>query len=419
MAEELDQATTPTQNDSVGAAGEGKNPTPNPNDGTQATDGGVQERHEAAPADADGKRAQPARTQADVDRDALALLDEGKSVDDVRKVVRAPEPKADADQKGEGEGSSRSAGQRSAVPPEKGATYEGLDDKARQALSQAHLLPDQDSWNQMPAPYRDALQQSAREIVAARTRDFQRQQQNGRDDKGRFASDSTRAADAAEPPDSTLKEATAGTRDAGHAQQQRQEQGTAPATPPGQQLPKGWDKLKKVTDDLGDDIGKPMLEGLQEILNPLQQENQQLRQQLAQTQQQSQYAMQQQIKSEEANARVELAKHDPALATDNARWEAVKANGRVFAQAAFNSGQQFTWEDSLLKAGRALMTPDIQQNAQRQLAAKRQDSLARTPERGGAETMPNRARTAADRDRLALEALDSGKRVEDVIAELT
>src|SRR5208282_1071946 len=75
--------------------------------------------------------------------------------------------------------------------------FEGLDAKGRQALSQTHLLPDPEVWQRMDLATRANLLAASRELLGARSRDYQRASEKGkngdraRDEQGRFATQDT------------------------------------------------------------------------------------------------------------------------------------------------------------------------------------------------------------------------------------
>lgn len=264
----------------------------------------------------------------------------------------------------------------------------------------------------MPAKFRDALVASARDLVAGRTRDFQRQaaQTAPRNERGQF-----------QPMPAPTQQAPADNTQANGQGTQAQDSTKTP--PAGTQADnranptslRGMDKLKKFADELGPELAAPLLEGLQEIDGDRTAAFQQMEQKLSQVAQGSQYALQRLVAQEESTARATLAKEIPAV-NDAAKWDEVKANAKVFAQAAYSSGANFTWEDSLMKAGRALFSQDMQQQAQKKLADRRTTSLQGTPERGTEQAKPSRGMSKDDWDRAALDALESGKSVEDVRA---
>ena len=335
------------------------------------------------------------------------------------KESRQSEPAPQAQGGGEGQTPGEKPAQPSAAEPSQGGaqqqpsgtSYEGLDAAARQTLSQAHLLPDAEQWQKMPQKYRDNLVNSARELVASRTREFQSQaaQMAPRNEQGQFAPRQQPAtgqgteqnrAQAATTQQATGTPSADGTQANGQGGQQ-------------QQTPRGLEKIRKFADDLGQDLAAPLLEGLQEVEAANRESLTAMEQRLTQVSQSSQYALQRLVAQEEATAKAALTKEIPTAGTPE-KWAQVVKNARVFAKAAYDAGEQFTWEQSLLTAGRALFSQDLQQQAQRQLAERRSTSLQGTPERGTQQVKPERAMNKDDWDRAALEALDSGKSVEEV-----
>lgn len=264
----------------------------------------------------------------------------------------------------------------------------------------------------MPAKYREALVTSARELIAGKTREFQRQaaQTAPRNERGQFQP--MPAAQQQAPADNTQAGNGQGTQAQDSTTQQAGTQAANRANPTSL---RGMEKLKKFAEELGPDLAAPLLEGLQEIDGDRSAALQQMESRLTQVAQGSQYALQRLVAQEESTARATLAKEIPAV-NDAAKWDEVKANAKVFAQAAYSSGANFTWEDSLMKAGRALFSQDMQQQAQKKLAERRSTSLQGTPERGTEQAKPSRGMSKDDWDRAALEALESGKSVDDVRA---
>lgn len=397
---------------------EGQSPASTPRESAEPSTQSGQEPSGKSQLDDSAKRAQAAERQDEIDRKALAALDEGNSVDSARKIAREPEPSATAAAGGEGQHGEKPTGDAATQQQAaSGTSYEGLDASARQTLSQAHLLPDAEAWKGMPPKYREALLTSARELVASKTREFQRQaaQTAPRDSQGRFQ---PMPAEQQQAPQQTTP---ASSQQAG---QGTQAQSATVAPPAGTQAGtgtqaspqlRGMDKVRKFAEELGTDLAAPLLEGLQELDGERSAEFKAMEQRLTQVAQGSQYALQRLVAQEETTARATLAKDIPAV-NDPQKWEQVKTNAKVFAQAAYNSGAQFTWEDSLVTAARALFSPDLQQQAQRRLAEQRTTSLQGTPERGTAQAKPSRAMSKDDWDAAALEALESGKSVEDVRA---
>lgn len=407
--------TTAGADNATPGSSEGTQPSSTPRESTESTSQAGQESGGSTKQDDSANRAQAADRQAEIDRRALAALDDGKSVDDARKMAREPEPASTPAQEGLGQptqGEKPSGNAATQQQPADGTSYEGLDASARQALSQTHLLPDAESWKGMPAKFRDALVASARDLVAGRTRDFQRQaaQTAPRNERGQF-----------QPMPAPTQQAPADNTQANGQGTQAQDSTKTP--PAGTQADnranptslRGMDKLKKFADELGPELAAPLLEGLQEIDGDRTAAFQQMEQKLSQVAQGSQYALQRLVAQEESTARATLAKEIPAV-NDAAKWDEVKANAKVFAQAAYSSGANFTWEDSLMKAGRALFSQDMQQQAQKKLADRRTTSLQGTPERGTEQAKPSRGMSKDDWDRAALDALESGKSVEDVRA---
>lgn len=398
---------------------EGQSPASTPRESTEPSTQSGQEPSGKSQLDDSAKRAQAAERQDEIDRKALAALDEGQSVDSARKIAREPEPSAAAAAGGEGQHGEKPTGDAATQQQAaSGTSYEGLDASARQTLSQAHLLPDAEAWKGMPPKYREALLTSARELVASKTREFQRQaaQTAPRDSQGRFQPMPAEQQASQQTTQSGAAQAAAGSGTQAQS---------ATVTPPAgtqagngtQTSPqfRGMDKVRKFAEELGTDLAAPLLEGLQELDGERSAEFKAMEQRLSQVAQGSQYALQRLVAQEETTARATLAKDIPAV-NDPQKWEQVKTNAKVFAQAAYNSGAHFTWEDSLVTAARALFSPDLQQQAQRRLAESRTSSLQGTPERGTAQAKPSRAMSKDDWDAAALEALESGKSVEDVRA---
>jgi hypothetical protein len=409
---------TSAQHEPTHGGEEGQVPASTPSESTVPSTQSGQEPGGKSQLDDSAKRAQAAERQDEIDRKALAALDDGQTVDSARKIARESEPSATAATGGEGQhGEKPGLDQRGTNPADSGTSYEGLDASARQTLSQAHLLPDTEAWKGMPPKYREALVNSARELVASKTRDFQRQaaQTAPRDSQGRF-----QPMDPAPAAGSSQQTTPASSQQAGQGTQQAQ---SATVTPPAgtqagngtQTSPqlRGMDKVRKFAEELGTDLAAPLLEGLQELDGERSAEFKAMEQRLSQVAQGSQYALQRLVAQEETTARATLAKDIPAV-NDPTKWEQVKTNAKVFAQAAYNSGAHFTWEDSLVTAARALFSPDLQQQAQKRLAEQRTSSLQGTPERGTAQAKPSRAMSKDDWDAAALEALESGKSVEEV-----
>jgi len=344
-------------------------------------------------------RAAPLSESPAIDRDAMALelLDEGKSLRTVQKEIMASvtpdSPSAEPQEARSGEATP--APELADAPSAPEAGHAGLDEVGKQQLSQTGLLPDAVTWNTLPATARQGLQKSAKAILAERTRLWQ-QGRAPRNERGQFVPG-------------------AGTQPADVRAQQQGDQAVAK---PAAQSKGLKDFLKKFSDTVGEDVAAPLIEGLQEVLGQQAQEsaerNQQLEQQRQQLQEQTQYVLQTQIRAEETNAWTELAKDVPEVATNGEAQEIIKEQAKVLAQAAYNTGAKWSWQNCLVQAGRMLLGPNIRQQEQAKLATARATTLRSTPERGNQQVSPTRAMSKEDKDRWVYEQLESGKTPQEV-----
>jgi len=119
------------------------------------------------------------------------------------------------------------------------------------------------------------------------------------------------------------------------------------------------------------------------------------------------------IAMEERETRQALREHFPESEQGNALWETVRSNAKALAVTAYGQGQEMSWSEALNLAGRALVSPNIQQAEQAKLASSRRQTLQQTAERG-ITRVDGRILTPEERDRAKLELLDSGRGVEEV-----
>lgn len=386
------------------------------------------------------KRAQAALSRDDLDAKAFELLEGGADRATVRKQLAAAQPPADGDSlTGAREKQAQASGQaetrEGSGGPEANA-YEGLDAKARQALSQTHLLPDAEQWNKWTPAYRAALVNGARETLASRSREFQRQ----RDSQGRFVPAEQSAAgeqpgdDSQTTPQSGVlrsnaappvsQQQPAGTRDVRALQSPP---GTAPGSQPQQDV---LATFKTFAERVGDDtVTQPFIEGIEQLLKQLGERDQHHAAALSQRDEQLRFVGQTIITQQENNAFVKLSAEIPELdaekQTDPAQKQAaeqlreqVKENAMILARAAYNTGAKWSWEQCLLSSARMLLTQNVQRNAQQQLAQQRTDTLRSTPGRASAQSQPHRAVSKDDRDALVYQRLQNGESREQVRAAL-
>lgn len=370
------------------------------------------------------------------DRDALAALDDGVSVEDYRKGKNQDAGPSGAGNKAAkaGEGESKANGD-AAPPPQAHAAaansaatrdpaFAGLGDSSYQALSQTRLLPDAESWAQMPALTRANMVKAAKTILAERTRNFQASQalqQRGGQQQA--------AADFDDPevvtPLEDKQEPAAGTRTVAQGGSPKptpapaRAPAAAPAKPADAPVVDEFDTaLSELEESLDEDTAARLRKTLTGLKAATTAQLESMKTELANrpVDPAVQYMLKQHIAGEERNARSQLDELAGSKVTDD-QWKEIVANGRVFAQAAFSSQRDFTWEQSLVMAGRALLSPQFHQNAQRALAQNRSKSLKGTPERGTEVARPNRGGDV-DRDAVALELLDQGRTADDVKQEL-
>lgn len=399
-----------------------QDPNPNPADQAQATatdDAATQTK------DAAETRAQSAAESDARDARVLELLDEGLRPDAVRKALEVATPSegdatADAGTRETKSGAGTQAppaGSAQTAAPATPVVYDGLDDKGRQALSQAQLLPPAEVWKALPANVQQVMISQAQQIVAERTRLWQQSQgvktgDRPRDEHGRFVPlDQT----------NTVAQGTGAATQSPPAGQQAQAadvraQGTAPGSAQAPVASAGSEKFKataaKLKETFGDDIAEPLLEALQLVMDD------KPAQAAPQADPAQEYVMRRLIAMEERSAFDQLKETLPNLDTDSAMQEQLRGEARVFAQAKVALGEPFAWEDMLLLAGRARAQPNIRQSAQAALLDKRRTSLQSSPARAATNSNANRALGKAERDQMALDLLDQGKSREEVRAAL-
>ncbi len=414
---------------------------------TAAEAGGSKSKPEAQ------ERAPRETGPTEFERRIFVGLEDGLSVGEARKRAEDARPAAAADRsKGTADaerGTASEAGapaegqsapeQRETVAAEKSEAsgqpvFDGLDAKGRQALSQTHLLPDPKVWQRMDLATRANLLAASRELLGARSRDYQRARGNGkngdraRDEQGRFAEqNSPEKGESGEPgsptdagaaaraaPAKDAPTATQGTREADASQPAGDVRGQPGARPAPVQLP--LDAVKKLTEQYGEEGAAPIVEALTAMQQQFNEQMGRLNQASAQSEQAAREALHRGIVQEERTALTNLAEELPTLASDDAAWAKVKTNARVLAHAADSAGADWTWQQCLETAARSLFHSDIRQQAQRNLAKDRQTSLRATPERGNEQQRPANAVSKDEWERIAFEALDNGKTPDEIKA---
>ena len=360
------------------------------------------ERTESTPATAES--AQPAAVAIDKDALALKLLDEGRSVLSTRKTLDKATPASDSSPDGAGNDETEStdvaAGEseaKASKPPQRPAPaapmvktvplYDGLEPKSIQALSQTSLLPEASEWAVLPARARSSLLEHAKTILAERTRLYQQRsgtRQTQTNPAGNGTADDTQGS-----------ERNVGTN-------------PAPTRGTGQEQP-GGDWKQQIVETFGEDGAKPLIDRLDAM-------QAQHAADLSARDEQQGYVTRQLIAREERDARAELAKDVPQIATDDALWATVREQCKPRARAAISAGR--SWQDVLVSDGRRILSPNIRQSEQAKLATARVNTLRATPERGTERTSPARALSKDDKDELAIKKLEEGKSAREVYSEL-
>jgi hypothetical protein len=346
----------------------------------------------------------PAQPSVDRDAQILEMLDAGKPVSEVRKEITAAATPAANENQPAAETQSGEAKDASGSPvPSKAAvtpSYKDLDDRSRQQLSQAGLLPDMEEWNELRESTRQRILGNAQAIIAERTRLWQKEQalNQPRNQQGQFAPGKPGTTAGGEKPGQAVMDTSQG--------------GTGAAAGTGGLKA----RLQKFVEMVGEDVAAPLIEGLEATQAEQTAALAQSAQREAERQNQMSYLLNRQIATEESSARATLAKDLPDLATpdNNEAWEIIKEEAKVLAQAAVNTGTDWSWQDCLEKAGRSLLSPIIAQQAQAKLADVRRTTLKNTPERGNQIASPARTASPEERDRLAMEMIDQGRTPQEV-----
>jgi hypothetical protein len=399
---------------------------PNPDPAAEPSEASREAGGSTSQAAEGAKRAQPSPSAIDRNRVIYDSLNRGRSVDEARKDAATADPTQQTPGT-PGEGETVSSADRMEA-------FDGLDSKTRQALSQTHLLPSAEAWNKAPPKWRESLISSAKQLLAQSSREFQRQ----RDAQGRFAPNDGQQQQTFENPAAGTAPAQAAPLEgagslpspAGTQDVRAQRPAAAPATsqnPPADLMA----PFKAFAEQLGDEtLSKPFIEGYQGLINGVQQSFGQLQQQfqaeLRQHEKINAYLIARAEASEEQHARETLGKEIPELTAGRtpaekqaaaALWDKVRNQAQIFARASVDSGQPWSWGESLIMAGRAVLNPNIQTHAQRALANTRSATLAGSAERGTEEARPHRTLTKDELDRAKFAALEAGKSADQVRQE--
>jgi hypothetical protein len=388
-----------------------------------------------------------ARTGSEAkERDAAAWkrLEQGESAESIRQNPKRPaDPSANAKPakpKSQQQGKTETTAEAETTNDEDagndadsdadGDPYAGADSKDLSALRRAKLLPDADTWKTMPVSTRKALAASARSVLQARGKMSQQLgQQRQQQQAGQQQADDTDQnfdedlAPTGEEEDAAVDEETDGTIEPPQPRPQRgvRAQTQQPAARPGKASPTPAsldDVVKPLADLIGPEAVEPVkafLASQQRALAQQRQENQKL----ATFQQQQLQGMAEQIfKPQEREAFKELAK-DAGNPLPPQRQEEVLANAVHFFGASANGNEPITWKEAVMRAGRSILSPDIQQQAQAKLLERRNQSLKNSPARGTGPTRPHRARSPQERDSEAWRLLEAGHSATEVRAALS
>lgn len=348
------------------------------------------------------KRAPSVEAKVDRDAEALARLDEGESKESVRQNPTPVDPSPGQSTQQRRSAAEKGSGQAGSVRPED--TYAGVDPKGLDALRRAQLLPDEETWAAMSQKTKEGLAATARRVIQAQGRISQ---QMGQQRQQAAAPDESEPLE--EEVDGTVNPPPREPADAGRRDVRAQTQSPARA----QALPAALDEtLKPFTEYFGDDVAKPVRElfaSQQQAYTQLQQHNQQLSQQM------NVMAVQMFMPQERAGLETleaEAGKIAPA------QRELILQNANHFFEASARAQQPISWQQAVETAGRAILNPNIRQQAQLKLTDRRSQSLRATPSRGQGSTRPDRALSKDDRDSRAMALLDAGRTAGEVRSAL-
>jgi hypothetical protein len=309
--------------------------------------------------------------------------------------------------------------------------YEGLDRRATQTLSQAHLLPDKEVWNKLTPEIRRTMLTSAKSVVSQRTKEFesQRQKERGEVAPAPVAALPSIAGRQAAPTPKTIQDptpASTGKVDDGRP---------APSArvEPGKKIE---ERLAKFNAAFGDDA-KPVGELIAELQadhaaalaerdNKLASFGQRMDQVTA-LQEQQKVVEQQRLEAHllqvAETTRAACAKDMPVIGTDDESWAEVQTEASANFDAKYGSGRAIppgAWAKELQMVFRDKFWSDIHNEAQRKLATSSTRAIRQTPERPDSPAATNRqesGRTLRERYVAAAKAAVAGKDEDEVRRE--
>jgi hypothetical protein len=274
--------------------------------------------------------------------------------------------------------------------------YTGLDDRSRQQLSQAGLLPEVEEWNELRESTKNRILDNARGIIAERTRLYQKEQalNQPRNQVGQFAPGKPGTSATGKP--GAVMDASQGGNGA--------TAGTGSLK----------ERLKPFIDMVGEDVAAPLIAGLEGMQSEQAAALAQMAEKSAEQEKKFEYLARNHLAAAESSAWETLSKDLPDLKGDTEAHEIIKEEARVLAQAAVNTGADWSWQDCLERAGRSLLSPIIAQQAQAKLADVRKNTLKNTPERGNQIAAPTRTMNKDERDKFVDDELQRGRTVQEV-----
>ena len=382
-------------------------------EGSATTDTGASVASPARTAEADVQKQarldldRAKQIEAELERDARTLdnLDAGMTPQEARQKAAAPDTaketkaaEAEPEQtRPTAESSTEPVASKEADTPVE--DYDGLDAKAIKTLKSAQMLPDKDAWAKLPIKARQKLLSTAKEEIAENTRAFQESQRTGEQPR---RADGTFAPKAATPAESRTQDTVDAPRKEAPARTADAKAGDVDLTP----------ELQELTKLYGEDAAKPLASALDKIRQQAQLASQQVK---AAQEAQEQKERQQQVavwNSQGDEARKELAKNLPIIATDNEKWDELRRETWEWFFPKVQAGKKPDWGDALKRTARLLYQEDIQLEAQRKLAANGKRSLAGTPTPPG-QTQPPRKLTDDERYERAYDTLVEGRGVQE------
>lgn len=396
-------------------------------------------------AQGEAARARTAAPTVDRDAEVFARLERGETAESIRQNPKPPadpstakpaKPKPQQERGGtettaaEGDETTNSEAEQSADDAD-GEPYAGTDSKDLSALRRAKLLPDAETWKTMPASTKKAMAAAARRLLQTQgklsqqigqQRQQQARQQPADDTDQTFEDDLAPTGEeeddqvddgdldgTIEPPQSRQRrDVRAQTRPAAR-------QGTSP-TPASLD-----DVVKPLTEIVGPEAVEPVkafLASQEKRALALQRQNQQL-QALHQQQSQQMDGLARQFFQPQEREALKTLTTETGSALTAPQQQQVLSNAVVFFEASANGGEPISWKEAVLLAGRSILKPDIQQQAQAKLLERRGQSLRNSPTRGQGNTRSQRALSPDERDREAFRMLDQGRSPAEIRAALT